>query len=72
MKNEINPPNNESSDKAETRSDVSRRDFLATSTGAIAAATVLGAGATLVSSGRVPLKRRAASARPTGRRSRRV
>jgi aspartate/glutamate racemase len=51
MKNEINPPNNESSDKAETRSDVSRRDFLATSTGAIAAATVLGAGATLVSSG---------------------
>jgi aspartate/glutamate racemase len=50
MKNETKPRNNESSDKAETRSDVSRRDFLATSTGAIAAASVLGAGATLVSS----------------------
>jgi hypothetical protein len=50
MKNEIKPRSNESSDEAETRSDVSRRNFLATSTGAIAAASVLGAGATLVSS----------------------
>jgi aspartate/glutamate racemase len=50
MKNEIKPRNNESSDEAETRPDASRRDFLATSTGAIAAASVLGAGATLVSS----------------------
>jgi len=50
MKDEIKPPNNESSDKAETRPGASRRDFLATSTGAIAAASVLGAGATLVSS----------------------
>ncbi len=50
MKNEIKPPNNESLDEAETKSDVSRRDFLATSTGAIAGASVLAAGATLVSS----------------------
>ena len=50
MKDKIKLSNNESSDDAETRSDVSRRDFLATSTGAIAAASVLAAGATLVSS----------------------
>ena len=50
MKDKIKLSNNESSDNAETRSDVSRRDFLATSTGAIAAASVLAAGATLVSS----------------------
>ena len=50
MKDKIKLSNNESSDNAETRSDVSRRDFLATSIGAIAAASVLAAGATLVSS----------------------
>ena len=50
MKDKIRLSNNECSDNAETRSDVSRRDFLATSTGAIAAASVLAAGATLVSS----------------------
>jgi len=50
VKNEIKPRNTESLDEAETRSDVSRRDFLSTSTGAIAGASVLAAGATLASS----------------------
>lgn len=50
MENKLKPHNNENQDQAETESDVSRRDFLATSTGAIAAASVFAAGATLVSS----------------------
>ena len=50
MKHETKQRTKESSDKAQTKSDVSRRDFLATSTGAIAATSVLAAGATLLSS----------------------
>jgi Asp/Glu/hydantoin racemase len=51
MKNETKKDAKEPSDQIDTQEDVSRRDFLATSTGTIAAASVLaaGAGASLLS-----------------------
>ena len=51
MKNETKKVAKETPDQTETQQDVSRRDFLATSTSTIAAASVMaaGAGASLLS-----------------------
>lgn len=49
MKNKIKEDIKNSSDQTDTETDVSRRDFLAGSTGAIAAAGAIAAGSSLFS-----------------------
>ncbi len=49
MKNKINEEIKESSDQADSETDVSRREFLTKSTGTIVAAGAIAAGASLLS-----------------------